>query len=209
MTDSMLFERTVGMIGDERLKTRAIIARSKKLFALDEIEKASRQLQRVSGGTDKMLQPEIDQLAVMIAAERGEWSFVGKKLNGEAKIPFNQRIYIEALQAEQRGNKNEAAVRYRYLAGANNQFEEGIVAASRFFANDTTDRLKNFSLLVDGLLAKPNSVKILKEHVLQCIPMGLQQEAQDSLDKLRLLMLPESFRKFIADYPDYFGLERN
>jgi len=60
---------------------------------------------------------------------------------------------------------------------------------------------------VDGLLTKPNSVKILKQHILECIPLGLQQEAQDSLDKLRHLMLPASFKKFIADHPDYFGVE--
>jgi hypothetical protein len=52
-------------------------------------------------------------------------------------------------------------------------------------------------------------VKILKEHVLQCIGIGLQQDAQDSLDKLRLLMLPSSFKKFIAAHPDYFGVEGN
>ena len=150
---------------------------------------------------------EIDPLRLMLAAEKGDWKFIGKQLNEGAAISFNLRIYLEALLEEQRGNTSEATLRYRYLAKANNQFEEGIVAASRFFANDTTDRMKNFSLLVDGLLAKPNSVKILKQHVLQCIGLGLQQEAQDSLDKLRLLMLPSSFKKFIAAHPDYFGAE--
>jgi len=197
----------VNGIADEKLKARAIVDRCKKWFVLDETERASRQLQQISRNIDKNLKSEIDQLSLMLAAEKRDWSFVGKKLNGGVKIPFNQRVYLEALQAEQSGNAKEAELRYKYLVNANNQFEEGIVAASRFFANDTTDRLKNFSLLVDGLLAKPNSVKILKEHVLQCIGLGLQQEAQDSLDKLRLLMLPSSFKKFIAAHPDYFGVE--
>jgi len=207
ITDSLFFERTVNGIVDEKLKARAIVDRSKKWFALDETDRASRQLQQVSGNVDKNLKTEIDKLSLMLAAEKGDWNFVGKKLNSGVEIPFNQRVYLEALQAEQSGNTKEASVRYRYLVNANNQFEEGIVAASRFVASDTTDRLKNFSLLVDGLLAKPNSVKILKEHVLQCIGLGLQQEAQDSLDKLRLLMLPSSFTKFIAAHPDYFGVE--
>jgi len=206
--DSLMFERTINGITDEKLKARAVFDRSKKWFALDETERASRLLQQVSGNVDKNLKAEIDQLSLMLAAEKGDWNFVGKKLNSGVEIPFNQRVYLEALQAEQSGNAKEAALRYKYLVNANNQFEEGIVAASRFFANDTTDRLKNFSLLVDGLLAKPNSVKILKEHVLQCIGLGLQQEAQDSLDKLQLLMLPSSFKKFISSRSDYFGVER-
>jgi len=48
-------------------------------------------------------------------------------LNSGVEIPFNQRIYLEALQAEQSGNNKEAALRYNYLFNANNQFEEGIV----------------------------------------------------------------------------------
>ena len=208
MIDSLLFERTLNRIGDEKLKNQAIVDRSKKWFVMDEAEKSSRLLQQISGNVDKNLREEIDQLSLMLAAEIGDWNFVGKKLNNGVAIPFNQRVYLEALQAEQSGNAKEAELRYKYLVNANNQFEEGVVAASRFFANDTSDRLKNFSLLVDGLLAKPNSVKILKEHILQCIGLGLQQEAQDSLDKLRWLMLPSSFKKFIAAHPGYFGVER-
>src|SRR5205814_5401692 len=134
-----------------------------------------------------------------------DWNFVGKKINDGVEIPFNLRIYLEALQAEQSGNTNEAALRYHYLFNANNQFEEGIVAASRFVANDTTDRLKNFSLLVDGLLAKPNSVRILKQHVLECIALGFQQDAQDSLNKLQAILPKDSFRRFIKAHPDLFG----
>jgi hypothetical protein len=207
MSDSLLFEKTAIGIDNENLRMRAMVDRSKEWFALDESGRAVKMLQQVSDGADKNLQAEIDQLSLMLAAEKGDWNFVGKKLNGGIEISFNQRVYLEALQAEQTGKTDEAELRYRYLINANNQFEEGIVAASRFFANDTTDRLKNFSLLVDGLLAKPNSVKILKQHVLQAIGLGLQQEAQDSLDKLRLLMLPSSFKKFIAAHPDYFGVE--
>ncbi len=209
LTDSSLFEKTINAIADERLRSHAIVDRSKKWFALDEPERSARQLQQLSGTVDNNLKAEIDQLSLMLAAERGDWNFVGKKLSSGVEIPFNQRIYLEALQAEQSGNNKEAALRYNYLFNANNQFEEGIVAAWQFVASDTTDRLKNFSLLVDGLLAKPNSVKLLKQHVLGCIALGLRQEAQDSLDKLQLLMLPSSFKKFIAAYPDYFGVEEN
>lgn len=206
MTDSLLFGRTVNGIADERMKNHAIVDRSKKWFALDEGARASHMLQQVAGRVDKHVQLEMDQLRLMLAAEKSDWNFVGEKLNGGLEIPFNLRVYLEALQAEQSGNSKEAAVRYRYLLSANTQFEEGIVAASRFMANDTTDRLKNFSLLVDGLLAKPYSVKILKQHVLASIPLDLTQEAQESLDKLRVLMLPSSFKKFIAAHPDYFGV---
>ncbi len=207
MTDSLQFDGAVNEIANEKIKMRAMVDRSKKWFAMDELKKSAQQLQRISGNVDKGLKTEIDQLSLMLAAEKGDWSFVGKKLNGGVEIPFNQRVYLEALQAEQSGNTKETAARYNYLLNANNQFEEGILAASRFVANDTTDRLKKFSLLVDGLSAKPNSVKLLKQHVLECIPLGSQQEAQDSLDKLKQLMLPSSFKKFIAAYPDYFGVE--
>jgi len=84
------------------------------------------------------------------------------------------------------------------LLSGNNQYEDGIVAAVRYFAADTQNQLKNFSNLVDGLLAKPNSVKILKQHVLMAATLGFENEAQDSLNKLRKLVPDASFKKFIA-----------
>ncbi len=207
LTDSALFDKIVNQIADKKLKVLALVDRSEKWFALDETGKSLQMLHQISSSVEKNRKAEIDRLRLMLAAEKGDWKFVGKRLNDGAEVSITLRIYLEALLEEQQGNTHEAAVRYRYLANANDQFEEGVVAASRFFAKDTTDRMKNFSLLVDGLLAKPNSVKILKQHVLQCIELGLQQEAQDSLDKLRLVMLPSSFKKFIAGHKDYFGVE--
>jgi hypothetical protein len=207
LTDSLFFERTVNSITDERVRSQAIVDRSSKWFRLDEANRASRLLQQVPASLDKNLRTEMEQLHLMVAADKKNWSYIEKKLNDEVNLSANQRTYLEALLAENSRNAKEAERRYRSLLSANNQFEDGIVAASRFFANDTTDRLKNFSLLVDGLLAKPNSVKILKQHVLMCIEMGLGQEAQDSLDRLRSLMLPSSFKKFVSKYPQYFGIE--
>ena len=63
-------------------------------------------------------------------------------------------------------------------------------------------------MLVDGLLAKPNSVKILKQHVLEAATLGFEDVAQNSLDRLRMLIPDKSFKKFIAGHSVFFAVEK-
>jgi len=207
LQDSSSFRSMSSSIKEVNIRAQAQVDRVKKWFALDEIGKASHQLRFIEGYSSRKIKKEIDQLDLMIAAAKGEWLSVQKKLSLQSEIPLNQKIYAEALLAEHNGNQEVARSKYQYLIKANNQFEEGIVAASRYFARDSIDRLKNFSLLVDGLIAKPNSVKILKQHILESIGLGFEQEAQDSLERLQRLISDSSFRKFIAAYPYYFSVE--
>jgi hypothetical protein len=65
--------------------------------------------------------------------------------------------------------------------------------------------MENLSLLVDGLVAKPFSIKILKEHAVMAATLGFTDAAQDSLDKLQTLLPQESFKRFADAHRDYFG----
>ncbi|MBI1769057.1 MAG: hypothetical protein HYR67_11850 [Bacteroidetes bacterium] len=203
-TDKLLFEKTVNAIADHQLRAQAIIDRSKKWFAMDESEEAAALLGQLNTVYSRNINQQVANLKLMLAAEKGDWQYV-QKYSPETEISFGQRIYFEALLATQNGNQKEAEQKFSYLEKANNQFEEGVVAAARFFANDSNN-LKHFSVLVEGLLAKPNSVKILKQHAVMAAALGFADAAQDSLDKLRKILPEASFKKFLGEHPDYFGV---
>ncbi|MBS1506192.1 MAG: hypothetical protein JSS79_06065 [Bacteroidetes bacterium] len=207
LNDSVQFLKTVNSIGEPSLNAQAFYDRAKKWFALDEPDKALYQLRQIASINNRM-KTALDEFGVLLSAEKRNMDFIKKKLSSGTELSAGLKMYVDALLAEESGNGKLTRERYVRLASANNQFEEGVVASARFLANDTTERLKNFSLLVDGLLAKPNSVKILKQHVLESIALGFEQAAQDSLDKLHALLPEESFKKFIAAHREYFSVEK-
>ena len=204
LQDSAAFLKIINSMSDPNMQARARLDRAQRWFVLDETDAALYQLRQISTVSVKLKKP-LEQLALMVAADKRNYSFITEQLGKGVDITLNQRQYLEAVLAEGNGRLEEAHDKYLALAQSNNQFDEGLAAASRFFlAHDTTERLQKFSLLVDGLLAKPNSVKILKQHVLGAMALGLPEPAQESLDKLRGLLPDKSFRKFIAAHPEYF-----
>jgi hypothetical protein len=207
LNDSLSFLKVVSAITEPSLKSQAYYDRAKKWFALDEIDKTVYQLRQISSISNR-LKASLDEFGILLAAEKRNTDFIKKKLGTGITLSAGLKLYVDALLAEETGNTKVTQARYVRLADTNDQFEEGIVAASQFLAKDSTNRLKNFSLLVDGLLAKPNSVKILKQHVLESIALGFEQAAQDSLDKLHALMPESSFKKFIAAHAEYFRVEK-
>ena len=204
LTDKAPFEKTVNAISDQQLRAQAILDRSKKWFAMDELKEAEALLGQLNTVYSRNINQQVANLKLMLAAAKGNWQFVEKSIS-ETEMSANRKVYFEALLDERNGNQLVAVKEFNYLVKADNQFEEGIVAAAQFFANDETNRLKSLTILVDGLLAKPNSVKILKQHAVMTASLGFPEAAQDSLDKLHKILSDAAFKKFIAEHPEYFG----
>ncbi len=195
LTDKGMFDKTASTIADEKLRAQAIIDRSKKWFVMDEPKEAEELLNRLTTAYTNNINQQIANLKLMLAVERSDWRFVQENIS-KVEISLSQKIYFEGLLAIQNGNQRMAEQKFSYLEKADNQFEEGVVAAAR--------RLKHFSALVDGLLAKPNSVKILKQHCLMAADLGFIDASQDSLNKLREILPDALFKKFVEKNPNYF-----
>ncbi len=170
---------------------------------MDEPKEAEELLNRLTTAYTNSINQQVANLKLMLAVERSDWRFVQENIS-KVEISLSQKIYFEGLLAVQNGNQRMAEQKFGYLEKADNQFEEGVVATARFFANDTRNRLKHFSALVDGLLAKPNSVKILKQHCLMAADLGFIDASQDSLNKLREILPDALFKKFVEKNPNYF-----
>lgn len=204
LNDKGLFQKSVETITEGPLRAQAIIDRSKKLFSMDESAEATLVLNKLQTSYSRNINQQAANLRMMLAADKGDWQFVQENLPS-TEVTLSQKIYLEALLAAQRGNRKMAKQKFEYLSKANNYFEEGVVASVRFFASDSAYQMKNLSLLVDGLVAKPLSVKILKEHAVMAAALGLTDAAQDSLDKLQAILPRESFKRFADSHRDYFG----
>jgi hypothetical protein len=210
LTDSLQFLKIVGTISSEDLRVRALLDRSKKWFEKDEPHIALNYLTNLRGLKlkDKALAEDILFYNLLLAADKGNWGAIQKQLvEGLPQGHTNEKIYLQALLDEKDGKLEGAKKKFSYLATANVQFEEALLISTRYFLKDTTDRLKPYSILVNGLLAKPNSIKLLKAYVKEAAILGFDDESEESLEKLRKLMSPHSFRRYAEDNPDFFSVE--
>jgi hypothetical protein len=210
LTDSMQFMSVAGSISSEDLKARAFLDRSKKWFQQDEPAIAVSYLSNLRGLKlkDKTLAEDILYFNLLLAAEIGNWDAIQKQLASDLPEGHsNEKIYLQALLDERANNMEEANKKFNYLVSANIQFEESLLASTHFFLKDTTDRLKPYSILVSGLLAKPNSIKLLKAYVKEAAILGFDEESELSLEKLKKLMSAKAFRRYAEENPDFFSVE--
>lgn len=209
-TDTVTFWRVAGSIQNEELKANAILDISRKLFSMDEPVAAVSILKQVKGLrlTGKKVYEEILVLNMMLIAEIDPEQFSKQPL--ESALPVegfrNEVVYLRALQDEL-ANRPEAQEKYQYLSQANLHFEEGLIAAARYFTKDSTDRLRSYSIIVSGLLVRPSSIKLLKEYIKQAALVGFDDEAEESLNKLRGLLSPQAFNRYIEENPDFFSID--
>ncbi len=160
---------------------------------------------------DKDIYNQILLLNMMLLAELDPESFNAQQL--DKALPFqgafpNELLYLKALQDLQAGNTEAATLKFEFLSTANIHFEEGLIASARFFSADTTDRLKSYSIIVSGILARPNSIKLLKAYVKEAALIGFDDEANESLEKLKRLLPPRAFNAYIAENPNFFDIEK-
>ncbi len=208
LADSVLFEKLVSSINDTNLRARAIIERSKKWYDLEEVQQAISELQALRGMqlTDKKIADDISVLNLLLSAATQQWDFIESRLKEGLPNEYrNQSIYLNALLAQQKGNNEAVKSAMAYLADVNFLFEEGLIASSRFYAKDTTDRLKPYSLLVNGLLAKPNSVRMLKEYSTMAAQLGFEEEVQQTLLKLKQRISKIRYEEFIRAHAALFS----
>jgi len=211
--DSSQFHNVVNSIANEELKVRALIEYSRKWYLLDEPEIAARYLNKLEGLTPskESTLAEFNYMNCMLLANSRNWEELKIQINSVSllkKYYRNELIYWQALLDEKDGKMKEAGNKFMYLGRANMYFEEGVVAASQYIATDTTiDRINSYSMLVEGLMVKPASVKLLKAYIKESAIIGFDDEAAESLEKLKTLIPRASFNRYVKENPDFFDIE--
>jgi len=209
LSDSSNLLSVINSISDSDIKTKAILDVAKKWYQQDELEIAATYLNKIDQlPANKETGNELLVYKLLLLAQLDSETFQQQKPDFSTQFNgafTNEVILLKTWQAELNGS--EVKNNYQHLGQANTNFEDGLVAASVYFANDTTDRLKPYSILVSGLMARPNSIKLLKAHTKYAASIGFDEEAAGSLEKLRGLVSPHVFNRFVTENPDIFTVQ--
>lgn len=207
--DSTRLFSIINTIANSEIKTKAILDAAKKWYQYDELEIAATYLNKIEQfPINKETGDELLIYRLLLLAQLDAETFNQQKITFDKQLISrftNEVILLKTWQSEMNGA--DVTNNYQHLSQANTYFEDGLVAAATFFANDTTDRLKPYSILVSGLMARPNSIKLLKAHTRYASLIGFDNEASESLEKLRHLLQPRAFNQFVTENPDIFTVQ--
>jgi hypothetical protein len=208
------FEKFINTVTDQELRARAAVDRAKQLEEMDDTGLALAAFALVKGITlsDKNSYEEILHLNLRFLAKQKQWSLLEQQLHSGIQFEggyWQDKLYFDALLSEQAGKKKEAGKKFAWLANANPFFEDAVVAAVRFFNKNGDDKVKTYSLLMNALDQNPNSIKLLKAYIVQSAYVGFEESSQDALDKLKTLLHPTAFLRFIDENPEIFEVTRN
>jgi hypothetical protein len=209
LQDSSELFSIINTISDSDIKTRTILDAAKKWYDQDALETTASYLNKIEAvPATKEIANELLIYRLLLLAQLDTETFQKQKLNFDEQLAAtfaNEVVLLKTWQAELSGA--DVKTNYQHLSEANTNFEDGLVAAATYFAIDTTDRLKPYSILVSGLMARPNSIKLLKAHTKYAANIGFDEEATESLEKFRGLVSTQAFNRFVTENPDIFTIQ--
>ncbi len=201
--DTSSFYQVVMSIRSDDLKAKAIIDRTRRLLKHDDLMAAIRVFQKIEGleMSDKNLFEEFKHTELILLAEKRDIRSLQQLMK---EVIFssdqkNEKMYFTALINESTGDVAGATKNYHWLSNANPYFDEAIVASSKFYKANSSERLQAYNILVNALQVNPQSVKILKAYGLEAYRLGFDEYSQNAFDRLVILIGQPAFNKFIFE----------
>lgn len=192
LTDSTLFTKIINTIDNPNYKALIILEMAQRQFNAGSVQKAIRYFTRLEGirFTDKNLNAKINHFELELLAARNEVRLLGEKINQGIDFPQDkllQKMLYTALIQEASGDTLAAQKNYEILAVYNPFFEEGVIAAARFFRKHSAERLKAYTLLAEAKQINPGSIRLLAAYINEATRIGFDDFAADAYAELEEL----------------------
>lgn len=189
LTDSTVFKRILNTIENPNYKTLLILEMSQRQFNAGSIRSAIRYFNMLDAiqSTDKNLNDKINHFELELLASQNEVRLIAAKINEGIIFPQNKQLHkllYTALINEASGDTLAAQQHYEILAVYNPFFEEGVIAAARYFKNHSADRLKAYSILAEAKQSNPGSIRLLMAYIAEATRVGFDDFAADAYEEL-------------------------
>lgn len=198
-------------VQDDDVKARETIGFAQKLYDAGYPAATLQMLQHVVGL--QLSDPAVGQrmriLEMLARVDLGQTALVLETLRQDT-VEFKgkekkYRIYFDALAAQAAGDSVKARKYFRWLGTADPYFDDGLIAAARYFRNDGSTP---YNMLVDGILYHPSSIRIRKEYALESARQGFEDYARGTLDELRSLIPPDDHSRLTRQVDELLAAER-
>ena len=187
--DSAIFNRMIPAFEDTNFKAQALLEMAQRQFDFGNTSIAIRYFTQLDGlrFTNPALNKKIQHFELALLASRGQLRLLSAKIN--EGITFDQPRLLEkmlytAMLSEVSGDTATAKTNYTMLATANPFYEEGVIAAARYFKSHSSDPSKAYSILTDAVHVNMNSIRLLTAYVAEAARMGFDEYAAEAANQL-------------------------
>lgn len=192
LTDSVSFNRILNTIDNPNYSALIILEMSQRQFHAGSIRQAIQYFNKLNGlvFTDKNLAEKINHFELELLASRNEIRLLATKINEGITFPKNKELHkllYAALVNEANGDTLAAQKNYEILAVYNPFFEEGVIAAARYFKTHSSDRLKAYAILAEAKQINVGSVRLLMAYITEATRVGFDDFAADAYAELEAL----------------------
>ena len=165
---------------------------SQKQFKAGNTPGAIRLFTRLEGlqFSDKKLLDKIQHFELELLASRGQVRLLATTINEGVTFDRSQELektLYTALLHEVNGDTIQAERNYKVLASYNPFYEEGIIAAARYYKKHSNDPLQAYNILTDAVHVNRNSIRLLTAYVAEAARMGFDEYAADAAQQLEEL----------------------
>lgn len=194
LTDSTLFKRVINTIENTNYTALIILEMAQRQFNAGSTRAAIRYFNTLDGikFTDKKLNDKINHFELELLASRNEVRLLAAKINEGITFPQDKQLHkllYTALINEASGDTLSAQKNYELLAVYNPFFEEGIIAAARYYKNHSADRLKAYSILAEAKQINPGSIRLLMAYITEATRIGFDDFAADAYAELDTILV--------------------
>lgn len=190
--DSLKFSQVIAHLKNSNYKALMLLERAQRYFDAGHTRTAIRYFNKLDGirFTDRTLNDKINHFELELLASRNEVRLLGTKINEGIPFPQDKQLHkmlYTALISEASGDTLTAQKNYEILATYNPFFEEGIIAAARYFRTHSPDNTKAYTILTEAKHINPGSVRLLMAYITEAKRIGFDDFAADAFEELEVL----------------------
>lgn len=189
IADTITFNALIRSMTDPNIKAKALLEMSERQFRRGNTAAAIRYINGVSGLklSDKTVYQRVQHHELRMLASRGELRMLANQIN--QGVTFDKKYELEkllykSLLDEASGDTLTAAKQYDVLGKYNPFFEEGVLAAARYFQTHGTDPLKAYTLLTNAVQVNRYSVRLYEAYLAEALRLGFDNFAEDAREQL-------------------------
>jgi hypothetical protein len=192
LKDSTQFYRLANTIQDVNLKAQAILDWSQRQFDNGNTISAIGTFNKLDGLklTDKNLFDRMQHFELELLASRGQLRLLAEKINEGitfSKAQELEKLLYTAMLSEASGDTVLASKNYSVLATYNPFYEEGIIAAARYFKGHSKDTFKAYNILTNAMHVNRKSVRLLTAYMAEAARMGFDNYVADAEAELQAI----------------------
>jgi hypothetical protein len=184
--DTALFNRVVPTFQSNNYKASALLEMSERLFDMNNIPQALYYVKKIENipVTDPVLIEKVKHYELTLLSSTGNLSALAKKINEGISFTRDQeleKLLFQALISEASGDTLTAERNFTILAKYNPFFEEGIIAAARYFKKHSPDDMRAYALLANAVHINTTSYRLWLAYINEALSVGFDNQAADAM----------------------------